>query len=439
MICTKCNTDNKTVAKFCYKCGAPFPVQQNVLYQISDNSEHFVTEPQPAFYDAVPVKSNSKRVVLIVILIIVAAVAVVSVLVLNAYMKAPRNAMAAMYDGYNNLLASEGFDIRTTTTIRIDEETQTYQQNLSVLFGEDTASSVFEMSQETPWGWQNVAFTGDRLIMGAWYDYSYWWGEEGLQPGSMDDPYNYWVYETSDREIRDLFAEAEDLMYDLFGVSVKLNSLVLDHRLNTEQIIKYGNQIAGSPNRDLEDILDDLGISRIPNIEEIQSIFEYFVYTKCEEKGFAERFILDANISKSSFDFKLDIGVLLDEFGDFLEELEEDEKALSQIEVRESSVRDMRRAYRLLTRELNRDPIWKEMNETIVYKVGLQLDENRVLKTMNISIEAYIDGAFFGGESAIEVTKVNGSKINIEALNMFADKILDYQYGNDPGFWADTV
>ena len=495
MICTKCGTDNKSHAKFCYKCGAPFQVRQDEYPQEVDGLGIYdpgiydpnasapgvpsasnpnasapdiykpgipnvpapgiydpgIYNPVPGFgapgagiplYDAgVPLPSRpkpKKALALLIIIAVVAVLAVVAILyVLNSYTKAPRNVMAALYDGFNNLLASEGFDISTTYTMWNNEDSQTTRQNISVLFGEDTASSVFELSQQTPMGWNNVAFTGDRFIAGAWYDYSYFfgWDNRELQPGNMNDPSNYWAYEMSGSELRDLFEEAEDFMFDEYDVSVNINALVQDHRLNIEEFIRIGNEIADSSNKDLEYALDELGISSIPDIEEMRSVFEYFVYEKCEEKGFVEKFISDAEISEDSFEFTLNIGVLIEAFEDFLYELEDDEKALSQIDVEKSTVRTMRRIYRLATRELQRNLDWDEFTESIFYKVGMQLDENRVLKTLNADVEIDYKGDFYRLESLMEVTMVNDSKIDIKALNEFADKIIN-QYGDDGDIWG---
>ena len=54
--------------------------------------------------------------------------------------------MAALYDGVKNLLASEGFDLASKGRFGFDDKSYEFAYDLSILFGEDVKSTIYDIS-----------------------------------------------------------------------------------------------------------------------------------------------------------------------------------------------------------------------------------------------------------------------------------------------------
>ena len=452
MICSNCGSDNISEAKFCYKCGAPFPSydtageygpfhsSETALQagpgRVYKTPQDYGYGPFPSYETMAPASPKPKRSKIWIAVIAVVAAAVVAILfVLNPFSREPKNPMAALYDGVKNLLASEGFDINFTYNGDDMGETSLA---LSVLFGEDVATSVFDYSVTNAEGkdtdyFNRLSYTGKYLISGYWYNWS-WYDEEEVEPFDIDDPANYYVEKISSRDVRDMLEDLEDDFSDYYDFSIDINSLISDHRIDSERIIEYGNNFVNSSimeyDMSLEYILDPLGISRIPDIGEIRSVFEHFFYEKCEEKGFVDQFLTDVKVSGNIYEFTIDLkGMItfLSALEDYLDELERDTKTLSRIGVDESTVRVMRRALRGANRGLREDLDFYYEDAAAEIHVVMELDKDRVLKTLDARVsmdDGYDDYSF---EFAVEVTQVNGSKIDPAALDRFAEEIEAYQ------------
>ncbi|MCL2699350.1 MAG: hypothetical protein FWE68_03470 [Defluviitaleaceae bacterium] len=387
-------------------------------------------------------------IVAVVLIIIIAAVA-------NSIPKGPSNAMAAMYDGFKNLLTSEGFDISGYYQIG---DIQGQKFSASVLFGEDVVNSVYDYSYAYSYaynglssgddysGWQRSFYTGNNLVTGA----NNLWGGGGL-PYLLGSDYIAPEYEINDprayhcvpmyggayapegqlkREISQEFRYLEEEIYDYLGVPIKLNSLVSNHRIDWGRAVRDGNAVLAALSGDYEMryILSELGIDKIPEIDEIRRVFERFLYVKCEERGFVDRFLSNHRVSGNTYSFTVTYKSLLEliyAFEDYLNELEEQQAVLSRIGVKESTVRDMRRAYRIVVLQYTRDFEYaiSSGEGDMSIDITIQLDKNRALKKMT-GEAIYSDYGYeeYKIEGAINVTKVNGSNIDIKALDRFAEE-----------------
>ena len=400
------------------------------------------TGPPIPSYDAAALASpKPKRTLLIIIIIAAIAVALVILFFfVKPFQKEPENPMAALYDGVKNLLATEGFDISMKQKATDgDEDSYETRIDISVLFGEDVLSSVFDLSQYTLEDgdvsyFSRSAYTGSYTISGYWSDWS--WYDEETEPFDIDDPANYWAEKISSRDLKDRLKDMEEDIYDYYDIKIDFNSLIVDHRIDSEQAIKYANDFLKSSfmEDNMDYILESLDIRRIPDVQEIQIVFEQFFYVKCEEKGFIDQFFTDVTVSGNTYEFTIDMNGMVDflrAFEDYLEELESDTATLTKLDIQESSVRDMRRALRVANRGLRSNLDYYD-DVTLKIHVLLELDKNRVLKTLRVSGSYEDDYDEYSIEYSVDVTEVNGSKIDIAALDEFAEEIADFNRSSTP-------
>jgi len=375
-------------------------------------------------------------------LIIIGAIALVVIIIAasaGATTRGPKNPMAAMYDGFKNLLGTTGFDISGKIEAGEGSWVQyedSFIYDCSVLFGEDVKGSVFNLSliSANPESFFRQIFTGDKAIIGSWDEWSWDSGlgeqVENKNPFDINEPSNYNVIDISDRDLNNWFGWYEDEIYSETGVSLRLNSLISNHRLNENQIIRSGNELGEALNDryDMSYELKELGISRIPDIKEIRSVFEYFFYEKCEERGYVNKFLSNVTVSGNTYQFTGKLLRFVDTFEEYLYDLEDQKLVLSRIGVKSTTVRDMRKAMAVVTRGIGVGGLDDSMYDC---KVTLQLDKNRVLKSMAVDTEVddFGNKAHFYGD--INVTKVNGSAINLRELDRFAEEIRNYQERNE--------
>ena len=437
----------------------------------------------PGVYDIYerPAKKKSKLPLLIGIGALAAVLVIVFIFYYPfSFSKEPKNAMAAMYDGYKNLLASEGYDMSTKAAMNYDGENIEMVYDMSVLFGEDVLSSVFEytmiFSSKEDNYWSRVAYTGENYIQGMsgisslggmfgmygggmpmpspmpedpdFYDTAVSPVSEGgvfartvsdepweKEKKGINDPANYFVMEVKKGDIKDIFAEYENDFNRWYGVPIRINSLISENHINSELIIKYANNLLKGLEDEIgNDLYKALGVTRVPDINEIIAVYEYFVYEKCEEKGYTDKFLTDLKMADGVYEFTFNVRDFIDAFEEFLYDLEEDEKALDSLDVRSSTIGAMRKAVRLFSKE-----VWsmvaKEAGD-VEFDMAVEIDKNRVLKSMSYSGDMKIDREKFSYEITTDITMVNDSKIDVDAINEFAAEVRakgrDFGDINDP-------
>ena len=445
MYCPICGKKNIDGAKFCFACGTslagctrtnntakgPGRVYKNKNQGLAPGIE---MNPAPAGWQNQSPKGNAGKVVGL-LAVVVAAVLIVT-LIVSAPAKAPKNAMAALYDGVKNLLASEGFDLNSKVYLEYGRESYEFAYDYSVLFGEDVKSTVtdisFTLPDESaspfgfglPGGQVRMISSGDFAVIGI--D----WDEYGLGRFDESDPDNYYKMDMTNNNFYQNYDELEEMLYDEIGVSINFNSFIANHRIDSEQVIKALNSIIHSPyiEYEMSYILEALNIRQIPDVEDIIRVFEHFVYVKCEEKGFVDQFLFDVKASGNTYEFTVNMDSVkgfLDAFADYLDELQRDTRALSRIKVDEGAVRDMNRAFSVISRELKRGLNYMRDDDygfdlSTKLHVVFGLDRNRVLNTLNLNgvLESYYDAYSLKWN-----TEVNAPTIDVRALNRFVDRI----------------